>query len=124
MSDKANFAKVNKINVAIASLRNKLKQANDVNVLTIIASDIIKLEQEILFQRTAGYKKLEEEKKEKEDRRNSIQRSLQQVENDIKNIDVRIDLKINGYKKNLQDKIDLINEEYTSALDTIQELDD
>ena len=112
----ARFDVINRYNVAIISLRNQLKQAAGIDELTIIASKIIDLEQQILVEKTAGYKELEKEKNTVESKIDKIKRELRRLEDDLQMIDNRIDLKVNVYRKALQNKIDNLSEEYTGIV--------
>ncbi len=106
------FDIINKYNVAIASLRNQLKQASGIDELTQIASKIIELEQQILVEKSAGYKELEEEKKKVEGKVDKLRRDLKRAEDDLNRIGNNIDVKINGYRRALQHKIENLTQEY------------
>lgn len=110
--DQPRFDKINKFNVAIASLKNKLKSADNIDELTFIASKIINLEQQIVIEKTNGYKELEKRKKEISDKIDKIRRELKRAEDDLQHIDNSLDLKVNGLKRSLQLRIDSLNEEY------------
>lgn len=118
----ARFDVINRYNVAIISLRNQLKQATGVDELTLIASKIIELEQQILAEKTAGYKELEKEKSRVESKIDKIRRELRRLEEDLHSIDNRIDLKVNVYKKAIENKIDNLSEEYTSIVDQMHQM--
>ena len=110
------FETINKYNVAIQSLRNKLKSANGIDELTNIAAKIIELENQILIEKSNGYKQLTDEKKIIEKRVDKLQRDLNQAIDDLQRIGNSLDFKLNGYKKKLQDRIDSLNDEYNSLL--------
>ena len=110
------FETINKYNVAIQSLRNKLKSANGIDELTNIAAKIIELENKILIEKSNGYKQLTDEKKIIEKRVDKLQRDLNQAIDDLQRIGNSLDFKLNGYKKKLQDRIDSLNDEYNSLL--------
>lgn len=112
-NSKINFERINKFNVAIASLKNQLKNVANIDELTLITSKIIDLEQQIIVEKTAGYEKLEKEKKEIEEKIDRIKRDLRKAEDDLQRVGNNLELKINGYKKTLQTKIDLLNDEYS-----------
>jgi predicted nuclease with TOPRIM domain len=114
--DNPRFDVINRYNVAILSLRNQLKQANGIDELTAIAGKIIELEQQILVEKSAGYAQLEEEKKKVEGKVDKLRRELKRAEDDLNRIDNSMDLKVNGYRKALQTKIDLLNEEYNDIM--------
>jgi predicted nucleic acid-binding Zn-ribbon protein len=116
--EKVRFEVINKYNVAIISLRNQLKNASSIDELTILASKIIDLEQQILVEKSTGYKQLEQEKKKVENKIDKLTRELKQAENDLYRIDNNIDLKLNGYRSALQAKIEGLTEDYN----TIQQL--
>ena len=112
----ARFDVINRYNVAIASLRNQLKQAAGIDELTLIASKIIDLEQQILVEKTAGYKELEKEKNALSSKIDKIKRELRRLEDNLQTIDNKIDLKVNVYRKALQTKIDTLADEYTGIV--------
>ncbi len=108
------FDLINKHNVTIKSLRNQLHRAEGIDELTTIASKIIELEQQIMIEKSIGYRQLEESKKQLLYKINKLQRSLQKAEADLSQIDTKLDFKLNGYRNRLQEKIDLLNSEYQS----------
>ena len=116
--ERARFELINKHNVAIMSLRNQLKNATGIDELTIIASKIIDLEQQILVEKSTGYKELEQEKKKVESKIDKLTRELKQAENDLNRIDNNIDLKLNGYRLAIQAKLEGLTNDYNN----IQEL--
>lgn len=116
--ERARFELINKYNVAIMSLRNQLKNATGIDELTIIASKIIDLEQQILVEKSTGYKELEQEKKKVESKIDKLTRELKQAENDLNRIDNNIDLKLNGYRLAIQAKLEGLTNDYNN----IQEL--
>lgn len=118
----ARFEVINRYNVAIASLRNQLKQASGIDELTILAGKIIDLEQQILVEKTAGYKELEKEKNQVESKIDKTKRELRRLEDDLQKIDNKIDLKVNVYRKALQAKIEDLSEEYTGIVDQMGQL--
>lgn len=106
------FENVNKYNVTISSLRNKLKMAKGVDELTDIASKIVELENQILIEKTNGYKQLESERKHVEKKINKLQQVLTKETNKLQQIDNSLECKLNGYRKKLQMRIDLLNDDY------------
>jgi chromosome segregation ATPase len=122
--DKPSFDRINRFNVAIVSLKNQLKLSTNIDELTILASKIIELEQQIIVEKTAGYKKLEKEKKEIEDRIDKIKRELKRAEDDLQRIGNNLDLKVNGLRKTLQIRIDSLNTEYDSLVNRVNNLDE
>jgi predicted nucleic acid-binding Zn-ribbon protein len=117
------FDVINRYNVSIASLKNQIKQATGIDELTVLAGKIIDLEQQILVEKTAGYKELEKEKSVVEDKIDRIKRELRRLEGDLQHIDNKIDLKVNVYRRVLLNKIDTLSEEYTGIADQIKTLD-
>jgi len=115
------FEVINKYNVAIKSLRNQLKHATGIDELTNIASKIIDLENQILIEKSTGYKQLEKEKSKIEAKIIRLQREMDKASRDLNNITNSLDFKLNGYKKTLQDKIDSLNEEYQLLLGFLNE---
>lgn len=110
--DLPSFDAINKHNVAIQSLRNRLKAAKGIDELTNLAARIIELENKILTEKTVGYKKLEVEKKVIETRISKLSRELNKATLDLSRVDNSLDYKLNGYKQKLQTRIDSLNEEY------------
>jgi hypothetical protein len=108
------FDLINKHNVTIKSLRNQLYRAEGIDELTTIASKIIELEQQIMIEKSIGYRQLEESKKQLLYKINKLQRDLQRAETALSQIDTKLDFKLNGYRNKLQEKIDLLNSEYQS----------
>jgi septal ring factor EnvC (AmiA/AmiB activator) len=112
IENKPCFEKINKYTVAIASLKNQLKNAESIDTLTSLAGKIIELENQIIIERTVGYKYLEKERKEIEDKIDKIRRELRRAEEELRRVDNQLDHKVNGYKKLLQNRIDNLGNEY------------
>lgn len=110
--DLPRFDVINKYNVAIKSLRNQLKQATGIDELTNIAAKIVDLEQQIMTEKSNGYKQLEEEKKLIEKRIDTLSRELERAKGDLNRVGNSLDFKLNGYRKKLQARIDSLNDEY------------
>lgn len=121
--DNPRFDVINRYNVAILSLKNQLKTATGIDELTSIASKIIDLEQQILVEKTAGYKQLEKEQKEISSKVDKLRRELRRAEEELESVDHKIDHKINGYRKALQIKIDSLNEDYNVIVENMEALD-
>jgi hypothetical protein len=117
--EKTRFEVINKYNVAIMSLKNQLKNASSIDELTILASRIINLEQQILVEKSTGYKELEQEKKKVETKIDKLTRELKQAENDLNRIDNNIDLKLNGYRAALQAKIEGLTNDFNNMQELI-----
>lgn len=117
--EKTRFEVINKYNVAIMSLKNQLKNASSIDELTILASRIINLEQQILVEKSTGYKELEQEKKKVETKIDKLTRELKQAENDLNRIDNNIDLKLNGYRSALQAKIEGLTNDFNNMQELI-----
>ncbi len=111
--DLPRFDVINKYNVAIKSLRNQLKQATGIDELTNIAAKIVDLEQQIMTEKSNGYKQLEEEKKLIEKHIGTLTRELERAKGDLNRVGNSLDFKLNGYRKKLQARIDSLNNEYT-----------
>ena len=116
------FELINKYNVAISSLKNQLKQAEGIDQLTQVATKIIDLEQKILIEKAMGYREIEEEKKKIADKVDKLRRELKSAENELTRVDNSLDLKVNGYKKALQIKIDNLAQEYISIEQQLNEV--
>ncbi len=110
------FDSINKYNVTIKSLRNKLKSAKGIDELTDIASKIIELENQILTEKTNGYKQLEVEKKQVEKKINKLQRVLTKESNKLQQIDDSLEYKLNGYRKKLQMRVDSLADDYIMVM--------
>ena len=110
------FDNINKYNITIKSLRNKLKSAKGIDELTNIASKIIDLENQILVEKSNGYKQLENEKKHIEKKITKLQRVLSSANNELQRIDDSLECKLNGYRKKLQLRIDNLNDEYIMVM--------
>lgn len=110
--DLPRFDVINKYNVAIKSLRNQLKQATGIDELTNIAAKIVDLEQQIMTEKSNGYKQLEEERKLIEKRIDNLSRELERAKGDLNRVGNSLDFKLNGYRKKLQARIDSLNSEY------------
>ena len=109
--DLPRFDNINKYNVTIKSLRNKLKAAKGIDELTDVASKIVELENQILAEKSIGYKQLETEKKQVENKINKLQRVLTKETNKLQQIDDSLECKLNGYRKKLQLRVDSLNED-------------
>jgi hypothetical protein len=116
------FELINKYNVAISSLKNQLKQAEGIDQLIQVATKIIDLEQKILVEKAMGYKEIEEEKKKIADKVDKLRRELRAAENELTRVDNSLDLKVNGYKKALQIKIDNLSQEYMNIEQQLNEV--
>lgn len=110
------FNTINKYNVQVLSLKNKLKVASDVEEISCIATRIVELENSIMLERTTRFKILEKEKKEIENRIDKIRRELKRAEDDLRIIDSSITVRIDGYKEKLQEQIEELTREYNFTL--------
>jgi hypothetical protein len=119
-SNKPRFDKINKYNVAIKSLRNKLRHAEGIEELADIADQIVHFENQILIEKSQGYKKLEDEKKIIERKIDKMQRDLEQATNELQRIGNSLDFKLNGYKKKLQEKLQSLKCEYNYISEFIE----
>jgi len=115
------FDIINRHNVAIASLRNQLRNATGIDELTAIAGKIIDFENKVLLERSAGYKQLEDEKKRVEEKMDRLKRDLEKTITERDLIANALDNKLNGYKKTLQNKIDLLTAEYNNVLENMSD---
>ena len=114
--DLPRFSIINKYNVTIKSLRNQLKHATGIDELTNIAAKIIDLEQQVMTEKSNGYKQLAEEKKLIERRIDTLARELSRAKGDLDRVGNSLDFKINGYRKKLQAKIDSLNDEFSTIM--------
>ena len=113
---KPRFDIINKYTVAIKSLRNQLKRASGIDELTYLAGKILELENKIMIEKSIGYRELEETKKATIDKIDKLQRDLAKAESELSQIDTKLDIKLNSYRKKIQEKIESLNTEYTSLL--------
>lgn len=116
-SSSIRFDRINKYSVTVKSLRNQLKHAEGLDELTTIASKIVDLENQILIERSAGYKQLEEEKKLIERKVKRLSREISRANQDLERIGNSLEFRLNGYKKTLQGKIEELNTEYSTMLE-------
>jgi predicted nucleic acid-binding Zn-ribbon protein len=110
------FDRINRYSVSINSLRNQLKHASGIDELTMIASKIIDLENQIMIEKSTGYKQLEEEKKLIENRIKKLSKEIDKANDDLQRVGNTLEYRLNGYKKTLQNKVESLNEEYTEML--------
>ena len=113
------YDKINKCNVAILSLRNKLKECKSVDELTMIASKIIELEQEVLLERSIRCKKLDKERKKIENKIDKLNRKLDLAKLDLQIIDDKIHIRIESYKKQLEKRMKNLEDEYENISNMI-----
>jgi hypothetical protein len=111
-----NFDKINKYTVVICSLRNQLKTSKNIDELIVLAGKIIGLEQKILIEKTAGYKKLQRARIRAEESILKLNHLLAISEEKLSYVNSIIEFKLNGYKKNLQSKIDILKDDYNSTI--------
>jgi predicted nuclease with TOPRIM domain len=119
---RARFDVINRYNVTIKSLKNKIKQASGIDELTMLASKIIELEQGILVEKTAGYKELEREKLQIEEKVDKAKRDLQRLESELEHLDNKLDYKVNGYRRVLESRLDNLNKDYNMVLETMTDV--
>ncbi len=117
MNEKPNFDIINKNKIAIKSLRTQLAKAKSVAKLTEIAAEIVELETQIAFEKSAGYRKYQEEKKKISSKIDKLQRTLKRSESLISIIDKHIEHKTSG--KELKENIDELHAYYVDNLKKI-----
>lgn len=110
--EKPNFDKINRINVAIKSLRNQLRNTTDIEKLTQIAGSIATLEHQAVVEKSQGYKQLEKQRKHIEDKIDNMKRQLKNAEYELQRVDNSLYNKVSGYRKLLQMRINMLHEEY------------
>ena len=111
--DKPRFDKINRINVAIRSLKNKLHNVTNIEDLSMIAKNIAELEHQAVVEKSRGYKQLEKRRKDIEEKIDTMKRKLQRAESELQQVDNSLYNKVNGYRKLLQMRINMLHEEYT-----------
>ena len=111
---KPNFDIINKNKIAIKSLRSQLAKAEEIEELTAIAAEIVELETQIAFEKSAGYRKYQAEKKKISNQIDKLQRTLKRSESLISIIDKQIETKTS--KKELKEHIDDLHTEYKEGL--------
>ncbi len=116
--DKPDFISINKYSIAINSLQNKLINATSLDEILLISDKIIQLEKEIIIEKTSSCKEIEKEKKEIENKIDKIKRDLRKEEDYLKQVDNKLNLKVNSHKKLLENKITFLQSEYNSHLTT------
>jgi predicted NAD-dependent protein-ADP-ribosyltransferase YbiA (DUF1768 family) len=91
------FDKINKLNVAISSLRNQLKTSISINEILLIASKIIELEQSVCYNRLYGCKELENKRNHIIYKIIKLKRQLTQANKNLIHIENSLDYKLNRY---------------------------
>lgn len=107
-----NFSAINVYNVAIVSLKNKLKSVTDIDELIVVSKKIIELEKKIFAERSAVYKDLEKKKQQIEQRIAKINKALEAAQDELKRITISIDVRVNSYKKSLETRIETLSKEF------------
>ena len=115
------YDKINRCSVAIASLRRQLANANDVDELTILASKIIELEQQLTAEKLKTNIVLEKKKTEMERKIDLLRRKLTQAEEELALIKATIKRKRENTKSSLDLKISMLNKEYSDMSDILSE---
>lgn len=121
---KIRFDLINKYNIAIGSLKNKLKAASDINELTIVAGQIMELENKIILERTSGYQKLEKERIQVLAEIDNHKRALARLEGLLHTIEQRIKSKTTLNQKIIEAKLSQLHIEYNQALQNLDKQDD
>lgn len=111
--DRPSFDKINRINVTIRSLRNQLRVTTDISKLSQIAHKIAELEEQAVIEKSRGYKQLEKRKKTIEDKIDKMKRQLSRAESELQQVDNSLHHKVDGYRKLLQMRINMLHEEYS-----------
>lgn len=112
--EKPNFDKINRINVAILSLRNQLRGTKNIEDLTRLASQIANLEHQAVIEKSQGYQVLEKKRKIVEDKVDKMRRQLKKEEDKLQNLDNTIYAKIAGYRKLLQMRINMLHDAFSA----------
>ncbi len=118
-NDKPNFDIINKNKVAIKSLRTQLAKAKTVEELSSIAADIVELETQIAFEKSAGYAKYQAEKKKISMKIDKLQRSIKRSENVIDIINKHIEYKTSN--KELKAHMNDLEKIYKTGIRNINE---
>jgi hypothetical protein len=113
-NSKPNFDIINKNKVAIKSLRIQLSKADSIEELTDLAAEIVELETQIAFEKSAGYKLYQAEKKKIANKIDKLNRCVNRNKSLIELIDSKIEYKTS--KKELSQNIDEIQEIYKEGL--------
>ena len=90
---KPNYDIINKNKVAIKSLRTQLSKAKTVEELSAIAAEVVELENQIAFEKSAGYVKYQAEKKKIANQIDKLQRTIRRNESIISIIDKQLEHK-------------------------------
>ncbi len=110
------YEKINKYKVSIKSIKNKIKEANGIDELTVLASKIIELENQIVLEKNKDFLKLEKSKKEAELLVDQAKRKLKQAEYELQHLESTIELKTTKYRKELQLKIESLENDVVSVI--------
>jgi septal ring factor EnvC (AmiA/AmiB activator) len=116
---KPNFDIINKNKVAIKSLRTQLAKAKTVEELSSIAADIVELETQIAFEKSAGYAKYQAEKKKISMKIDKLQRSIKRSETVIDIINKHIEYKTSN--KELKAHMNDLEKIYKTGIRNINE---
>ncbi len=117
-----NFRKINAAKVRIASLRNKINRTKNIDEITNMMAEVLTLEDDILREKTKGYKLLESKKKMIEARIEKMVHELNKLEDELSSVDMELKQKTEKAKADLAEKIKILEKEYnevTARLETM-----
>lgn len=115
---------INKYNVTIQSLRQSIKLANTPDELAAIANKIVDFERKIFLEKTAGYKQLEQERKNIQDQIDKKARELKLLENEKNILNNKIAIKIKGQKLELEEKIATLRKDYELIVESLEDINE
>ena len=107
---KPNYDIINKNKVAIKSLRTQLSKAKTIDELSFIAAEIVNLENQIAFEKSAGYAKYQAEKKKLSNQIDKLQRTIKRSESILSIIDQQLEHKTSN--KELKEHINDLEKYY------------
>lgn len=113
---------INKYNVTIQSLRQSIKLANTADELASLANKIADFERKIFLEKTAGYKQLEQERKQIQDQIDKKTRELKMLENEKNLLSNKIAIKIKGQKLELEEKIATLRKDYDLIVESLEDI--
>lgn len=117
-----NFRKINAAKVRIHSLRNKINKTNDINTITNMMAEVLTLEDEILREKTKGYKLLESKKKSIEDKIQKMARELYKLEDELSIVDLELKQKTEKAREELAQKIKILEIEYNAVSEKLEKM--
>jgi len=117
-----NFRKINAAKVRIHSLRNKINKTEDLDTITNMMAEVLLLEDEILREKTKGYKLLETKKKSIEEKIEKMARELYKLEDELSIVDLELKQKTEKAREELAQKIKILEIEYNAVSEKLERM--